>query len=172
MSIRYPTDNNRITSQYGFRMINGRLDYHGGTDYGGKTPGVTGDPLYPIADDTILREINYDTVRGYNIVLEHRTHCTRYNHLEQGSIQFKENSVINKDQIVARMGNSGRSTAAHLHFEVHKCAYKDFHQKWANGEAKHTIDPELFFLTYMNKNEDCQTDQLIADIESVIEKYK
>ena len=44
--------------------------------------------------------------------------ATLYGHLSQ--ILVKANQVINVNQIIAKSGNSGRSTGPHLHYEVHK----------------------------------------------------
>jgi len=44
--------------------------------------------------------------------------ATLYGHLSQ--ILVKANQVINVNQVIAKSGNSGRSTGPHLHYEVHK----------------------------------------------------
>ena len=44
--------------------------------------------------------------------------ATLYGHLSQ--ILVKTNQVINVNQVIAKSGNSGRSTGPHLHYEVHK----------------------------------------------------
>lgn len=169
--MRYPTDNNRITSHYGYRMRNGRQDFHGGTDYGAKKPGHPGDPLHPIANHTRTMEIGYDSIQGNFIIFEHTTHCTKYKHLNK--IFVKEGQLVNEDDIIAEMGNSGDSTGAHLHFEVHACLYDRIHERWPNGEAKHTIDPELFFLKYLRLNE-CQTkhEEVKKHVDALNELYK
>ncbi len=44
--------------------------------------------------------------------------ATLYGHLSQ--ILVKTNQIINVNQVIAKSGNSGRSTGPHLHYEVHK----------------------------------------------------
>lgn len=44
--------------------------------------------------------------------------ATLYGHLSE--ILVETNDVINVNQVIARSGNSGRSTGPHLHYEVHK----------------------------------------------------
>jgi murein DD-endopeptidase MepM/ murein hydrolase activator NlpD len=44
--------------------------------------------------------------------------ATLYGHLSQ--ILVKVNQVVNVNQVIAKSGNSGRSTGPHLHYEVHK----------------------------------------------------
>lgn len=58
---------------------------------------------------------------GNYILLEHKKgYKTRYAHLKYGSIKVKLNSVVNEGDIIATMGNTGRSSGRHLHFEVIK----------------------------------------------------
>lgn len=169
--MRYPTDNNRITSQYGYRIIGGALDFHGGTDYGAIKAGVTADKIYSIVDNSKVVHVGFDQYRGNNIILEHDSHCTRYNHLK--AVLVKEGDTVHEVDVIGLMGTSGKSTAAHLHFEVHECKYNQMAQKWPNGESKHSIDPELFFLRYMpRKAAGCQTNELIIEVEKTLNKYK
>lgn len=44
--------------------------------------------------------------------------ATLYGHLS--SINVKSNDIIDVNQVIAKSGNSGRSTGPHLHYEVHK----------------------------------------------------
>lgn len=167
--MRYPTNNNRITSQFGYRYRtkNGKkvLDFHSGTDYGAINPGVPMDPIFSIADDSLVVFVGYDKWRGNNIILEHKTHCTRYNHLKDTLV--RKGQIVNEDTVIGLMGSTGDSTGAHLHFEVHECNYPEFDERWSNGEPRHAIDPELFFLKYMNTK-----NQLIIDIEEVLDEYR
>lgn len=58
---------------------------------------------------------------GYgNCVIVSHGHglATLYGHLS--SISVKANDVIQVNQVIAKSGNSGRSTGPHLHYEVHK----------------------------------------------------
>jgi len=149
--MRYPTDNNRITSQYGYRYISGNLDFHGGTDYGGVLASVPDDPIYAIANNSKVVFVGYDKYRGHNIILEHNSHCTRYNHFVEILVQLGD--IVNENNVIGLMGSSGNSTGAHLHFEVHECNYTNFYEKWSNNEYKHTVDPELFFSKYLENAE-------------------
>ncbi len=56
---------------------------------------------------------------GNCIIISHGNGlATLYAHLSE--IFVKTNDMVNVNQIIAKSGNSGRSTGPHLHYEVHK----------------------------------------------------
>jgi len=154
--MRFPTHNNRTTSKYEWRYRTNSegeqyIDYHGGIDLGAVMAGVGGDYIYSIADNSKVVFVGYDKWRGHNIILEHNSHCTRYCHLSRALVS--EGDIVSEANVIGIMGSSGKSTGAHLHFEVHACKYEDFYDKWSNGEYKHTVDPELFFAMHKTNHE-------------------
>jgi murein DD-endopeptidase MepM/ murein hydrolase activator NlpD len=61
----------------------------------------------------------WDDVYGNLIEIEHDDSLsTIYGHNEK--ILVKEGEYVNRGQVIATVGNTGRSTAPHLHFEVLK----------------------------------------------------
>jgi hypothetical protein len=111
----WPT-NGRITSPFGYRFhpIMKENIFHEGIDLANNI----GTPIYATADG-IVEFVGLRDNFGRVIVLKHNEYAceTFYAHLNQ--------SVVNKSQYVKRgeligyMGNSGRSTGPHLHYEVH-----------------------------------------------------
>ena len=59
----------------------------------------------------------YDTGYGNNVLIQHSGGLqTRYGHL--GSVNVKAGDVVDSTAVLGTVGNTGRSTGAHLHFEV------------------------------------------------------
>ena len=107
-----------LTSGYGSRRdpFTGRPDSHPGLDISGKT----GDPVYATADGKIHtagRAGDY----GNLVIVEHSFGLTtRYGHLSK--IAVARGAEVKRGQVIGYVGSTGRSTSAHLHYEV-----------WANG---------------------------------------
>ncbi len=103
-----------VGSGFGFRTdpINGRAALHTGLDF----PAEIGTPIHAAAGGIVsVREWH----PGYGEVLEidHGNGLvTRYAHCS--TIEVPVGALVKRGQLVARVGNTGRSTGAHLHFEV------------------------------------------------------
>lgn len=60
---------------------------------------------------------------GNNIKIRHENgSVSRYCHLAYGSIRVTKGDVVKKGQIIATIGNTGLSSAPHVHFEIWKNA--------------------------------------------------
>lgn len=104
----------RISDPYGWRThpITGKRSFHNGLDIGNKT----GTPIYAVADGKIS-STGRQKYFGKFIGITHKFgYKTNYAHLHK--IYVKEGDEVKRGQIIAEMGNSGRSTGSHLHFEV------------------------------------------------------
>ncbi len=98
----------RYTSGFGPRW--GRM--HNGTDFAAST----GTPIYSTADGVV---IHADWQSGYGrlIKIQHEFGIeTRYAHLSK--IRVKVGQRVSRGEHIGDMGNSGRSTGTHLHYEV------------------------------------------------------
>ncbi|MDR2577474.1 MAG: peptidoglycan DD-metalloendopeptidase family protein [Chitinispirillales bacterium] len=101
--------NNFVTSRFGQR----RFLWHYGID----VKLNTGDTVHN-ALDGIVRVIQFDR-RGYGNVVVVRHHNgleTLYGHLHRVTVE--PNQMIKAGEMVGLGGNTGRSTGAHLHFEI------------------------------------------------------
>ena len=69
------------------------------------------------AMDGIVKAARWDDIYGNLIEIEHNDSLsTVYGHNEK--ILVKEGEYVTRGQVIASVGNTGRSTAPHLHFEV------------------------------------------------------
>lgn len=129
-----PTANQRITSEFGKRDF-AELQFHSGMDLGAIVPGVEGDEIYAVADGTCrvskIDSGNINVGYGNYVIVEHDGYCTLYAHLKKLEIRVGED--VKAGQVIGHMGNTGKSTAAHLHFELRNCLYTHPYF-WTKGE--------------------------------------
>jgi len=61
---------------------------------------------------------------GNTIIIKHAEHLyTKISHLKEGSFQVKEGDYVQKGDLLAYLGNSGRSPEPHIHFQVQATPY-------------------------------------------------
>lgn len=113
-----------ISSDFGWRNdpIHGQQRFHAGLDlkvaYGQEVRAASGG---------VVKFAGEQSGYGTTVVVDHGDGLeTRYAHLSSADV--KAGAQVEAGQTIARSGNSGRSTGAHLHFEVRQ-----------NGQP---IDPE------------------------------
>jgi len=101
-------DSFRFTSGFGPRW--GRM--HKGTDFAG----AYGTPIYATADG-VVTHAGWSSGYGRLIKIQHEFGIeTRYAH--QARLRVKVGQRVSRGQRIGDMGNSGRSTGTHLHYEV------------------------------------------------------
>jgi murein DD-endopeptidase MepM/ murein hydrolase activator NlpD len=101
----------RVVSGFGMRPSpwTGEIEFHGGLDI----PRPIGTPVRA-AGDAVVESI--DSKRG-SIVLNHGQEIkTQYGHLSK--IFVTAGDRVRKGQAIAEVGNTGKSTGPHLHYEV------------------------------------------------------
>ncbi len=111
-----PVASGWLSSYYGYRKdpFTGRKAWHQGIDFAGKA----GDEVIAVATGVV----SWSGERsGYGTMVE-VAHgdglVTRYAHNEENLV--KVGDLVRRGDAVALMGNSGRSTGPHVHFEVFK----------------------------------------------------
>ncbi|BDI07998.1 M23 family metallopeptidase [Sphaerotilus microaerophilus] len=103
-----------VGSGFGFRVdpFNGRAALHTGLDY----PAPVGTPIRAAAAG-VVRSAEPDGAYGLSLELDHGNGLvTRYAH--NSRILVKPGELVRRGQDIAMVGNTGRSTGPHLHFEV------------------------------------------------------
>jgi len=113
-------DLTRIGSYYGMRLhpILRIYRMHDGIDL----TAPTGTPVYAAGDGKVIRVDYNRSRRGYGnlVVIDHGYDGleTRYAHLN--SIDVKKGQPVERGQQLGTVGNTGLSTAPHLHYEIRK----------------------------------------------------
>jgi murein DD-endopeptidase MepM/ murein hydrolase activator NlpD len=126
MPSRSPVASSYITSGFGGRAdpFGGGRQFHKGLDFDANT----GDPVMAVADGVV----SYSGRRaGYGNVVEvdhGNGYVTRYAHNSRLAVRVGD--LVRVGQQIARAGSTGRSTGAHVHFEV-----------WENGRV---VNPRKF----------------------------
>jgi len=103
-----------VTSKFGSRIdpINSKPTFHNGVDIKGRK----GADVNATADGTVYKE-GYDRGNGNFVTLEHNNGFrTTFCHLKK--ILVKKGERIDRGQTIGLLGNSGRSTGPHLHYEI------------------------------------------------------
>jgi murein DD-endopeptidase MepM/ murein hydrolase activator NlpD len=109
-----------LTSHFGFRMspIDGFRESHQGMDIAGPA----GSSIRATADG-VVKLAGWAGGYGNVVVLDHgRGYSTRYGHNRQ--VFVKSGDQVKRGQIIALMGQTGKATGPHCHYEV-----------WYNGRA-------------------------------------
>jgi murein DD-endopeptidase MepM/ murein hydrolase activator NlpD len=103
-----------VGSGFGFRTdpFYGRAALHTGLDF----PAEIGTPITAAAGGIVVTR-EWHAAYGHLLEIDHGNGLvTRYAHCS--SIEVPLGALVKRGQLVAKVGNSGRSTGAHLHFEV------------------------------------------------------
>jgi len=104
-----------ISSKYGWRIdpITKDSTFHEGIDIATNGTNTT---VYATADG-IVESLDYDKKRGLFIIINHAFGFqTQYYHL--GNFFIREGQIVKAGEKIGLVGNTGKSTAVHLHYEV------------------------------------------------------
>lgn len=113
-----PLGKAKVSSGFGKRLhpILGYEIQHNGVDFAAKT----GTPI-PAGADGVIVKITRNGGYGKYIKIKHNeTYSTAYGHLDSFNPDLRRGSYVKKGEIIGYVGNTGRSTGPHLHYEVLK----------------------------------------------------
>lgn len=115
--LRYPTRKKyRISSSFNPRRVHpvtGRVKPHNGVDFAMPT----GTPIISTGHGRVTRVGNHRYAGKYIDIDEFGPYSTRFLHLSK--ILVKKGQQVERGQVIALSGNTGRSTGPHLHYELH-----------------------------------------------------
>ncbi|HDQ40184.1 MAG TPA: M23 family metallopeptidase [Desulfonatronum sp.] len=103
-----------VTSEFGYRRspFTDRREFHKGLDIAGPI----GTPVYATAKGLVISS-EKDGAYGLTVTIDHGSGIiTNYAHLH--SIAVKNGQNVSRGELLGYMGNTGRTTGPHLHYEV------------------------------------------------------
>ena len=110
----YPVDVPYRSSSYGWRHdpFLGIRAFHNGLDFSA----AEGEPIRATADGRV-KTVGSGPDYGKFVVIDHGDRLeTRYAHASK--IFVKEGDLVQREDVIALVGNTGRSTGPHLHYEI------------------------------------------------------
>ncbi len=124
-----------LTGNFGNRMdpFEGEGTFHKGVDISS----AFGTPVVATADGVVAMA---DFMSGYGrlVILQHGQSplSTYYAHLSR--IFVRPNQVVRQGEVIGRVGRSGRTTSAHLHYEVRRYHAPVNPYRYLRGELRHS----------------------------------
>lgn len=113
---RYPFKGHyRISSPFNLKRhhpITGRISPHKGTDFAMPVGSTVRAP----ADGRVTKVVSHPLAGKYIVITHDNGYQTRYLHLSRPEV--KPGQRVKMGQEIAKSGNTGRSTGAHLHYEI------------------------------------------------------
>lgn len=103
-----------MASGYGYRRdpVYGTTKFHEGMDFSSPI----GTPVYATGDGTVTHA-SWQSQYGNLIEINHGyNYTTRYAHLSE--ILIKPGQSVKRGDLIGKVGNTGKSTGSHLHYEV------------------------------------------------------
>jgi murein DD-endopeptidase MepM/ murein hydrolase activator NlpD len=110
-------DLDRVSSGFGYRIdpLYKTVKFHPGLDF----TAPQGTPVYATADGVVEIAGNLGNGYGNHIVIDHGySYNTLYGHLYK--IKAKRGQRVKRGEVIGYVGNTGKSTGPHLHYEVIK----------------------------------------------------
>lgn len=110
-------DLKRLSSYYGFRTdpIYKVRKFHPGIDFSAPT----GTEIYTTGDGVVKEILRSRRGYGNRLVVDHGFgYETMYAHIHE--FKVRKGQKVKRGQLIATVGNTGKSTAPHLHYEIRK----------------------------------------------------
>lgn len=124
-------EDSKFTSGFGYRLdpFSKKKKLHEGHDFSAKN----GTSVICTADGIVKSSKRYGSFGNFIEISHGNGYITAYGHLSKRMV--KKGDKVERGQIIGTVGNTGKSTASHLHYEIRK--------------NKKRIDPTEY---YFNKN--------------------
>ncbi len=110
-------DLNRLSSGFSYRIdpIYKTVKFHAGLDFSAPS----GTPIYATAQGVVRTAGNLGNGYGNHVIIYHGyQYTTLYGHMFR--IKVKPGQTVKRGEVIGYVGNTGKSTGPHLHYEVMK----------------------------------------------------
>lgn len=116
--MKTPIDGARLSSGYGMRKhpVLGYSKMHAGIDFAAPI----GTPIFAAGDGVVQRANRFSSYGNYIKIRHNATYSTAYAHLSRFAKGISAGTRVKQGQVIGYVGNTGRSTGPHLHYEIHK----------------------------------------------------
>ena len=120
LGTRMPLALARVTSEFGDRPnpFGKGHRFHRGIDLAAPA----GTAVYAVAEGTVARAASDRTYGNVVVINHHNGYKTLYAH--NAKLLVKVGDRVKVGQPIAKVGSTGRSTGAHLHFEIHRSGHR------------------------------------------------
>lgn len=114
--MKTPINGARLSSGFGMRRhpILGYSRMHRGTDFAAPI----GTPILAAGEGTILRAGPFSSFGNYIRIRHANGYETAYAHMSRFAGGMRSGARVRQGQVIGYVGNTGRSTGPHLHYEV------------------------------------------------------
>lgn len=114
--MKTPINGARLSSGFGMRRhpVLGYSRMHRGTDFAART----GTPILAAGDGTVLRANRFGTYGNYVRIRHANGYETAYAHMSRFARGIRAGARVRQGDVIGYVGNTGRSTGPHLHYEV------------------------------------------------------
>jgi len=110
-------DLNRLSSGFSYRIdpIYKTVKFHAGLDFSAPS----GTPIYATAQGVVKTAGNLGNGYGNHVIINHGyQYTTLYGHMFR--IKVRPGQSVKRGEVIGYVGNTGKSTGPHLHYEVMK----------------------------------------------------
>jgi murein DD-endopeptidase MepM/ murein hydrolase activator NlpD len=110
-------DLNRLSSGFSYRIdpIYKTVKFHPGLDFSAPS----GTPIYATAQGVVRTAGNLGNGYGNHVIINHGyQYTTLYGHMFR--IKVRQGQSVKRGEVIGYVGNTGKSTGPHLHYEVMK----------------------------------------------------
>ncbi len=107
-----------ISSKFGYRdaSISG-WSFHGGLDLAGGNGKLHGAPVYATRSGYVIAAVTSNSGYGIYVLIDHGDgYSSLYAHMSARYVDV--GNYVTQGQMIGRVGNTGNSRGAHLHFEI------------------------------------------------------